>query len=399
MKTLRRKLVDAAKWLLFMVIHPIFRCFTTFRKNRNILLISNGAQMAEYLADFWETFKDDENLNFCLHKFHRDIRPGEAERIMNRLPLRQVGRLEYYFRHWDLVVTADHLNSGGALTHINSTSWATLRIPHGIANKMVAGQLYTYGKNCYDKRDRMLYSCIFASSKTELDLALGMNPAFSDVVTVVGNLKCDLILEQSRQRDDIRCKLGVNPDEKLILVASTFGPNCLFNVVGDALLAEIDRLSGQYRFVLTIHPLEYAANLPNKPSWGERLSVFKDKGCLVITPGESWEPYMIASDVIITDHTSLSLYGLVLEHPYIFSPIPDTVISQETLTWQLRKFSPILNSDVSNLQECLHTALYEYPYNELGSLRAKCLPLNGQAKSLVRAAVFRLLKYHGRVAG
>lgn len=391
---IKKKLADIAKWLLYMVIHPILRRFTSFRKHRNILLISNGAQMAEYLADFWDLFKDDQNLNFCLHKFHRDLRPGEADRIMNRLPIRQVGKLEYYFRHWDLVVTADHINSNGTLTHINPYSWPTLRIPHGIANKMVAGQLYTYGKSCYDKRGKILYSCIFASSKTELDLALGMNPAFSDVVTVVSNLKCDLILDQSRQRDDIRYKLGVSPDEKLILVASTFGPNCLFNVIGDALLAEIERLSGQYRFSLTIHPLEYVASLPNKPSWGERLSVFKEKGCLVITPGESWEPYMIASDVIITDHTSLSLFGLVLERPYIFSPIPDTVISEETLTWQLRKFSPVLHADASNLQECLHTALHEYPYTELGSLREKCLPLIGQAKSLVRAAVFRLLKYH-----
>jgi len=346
--------------------------------------------MVEHLSELWELFKDDQNLIFYLFLLHGDERPGEMERVSHKLPVRIIGNWKLHLKQWDLVIIADHLCSHD-ISGWNLFSWPTLRIPHGMAGKRVEGELYAFGSKCYDENGRIRYTRMFVYSEAERRKAIEMDHEFSKKVFVVGNLKSDRLLEKSRDRDEIRHQLGIANGEILVLIVSTFGPNCLLNMMGGALLSELRRLFGQFRFALSIHPMEYLSKSTGECSWGERLRTLRAEGLLVLDPGEDWEPYVVASDVILTDHTSLSLYGLALRHPYVYVPVHETMVDKDGLTWQLMAISPTLRPDASNLKECLMQALNEYPLEKLKELNENFCSYPGEAKARTQQAVYDML--------
>lgn len=348
--------------------------------------------MVEHLAELWELLKDNQNLVFHLLLWYDPQRGeyGELERVAHKLPIRIIGLPKLHLTHWDLVVTADHLASHH-WSGWNLFSWPILRIPHGSVGKRIDGEVWAFGSKCYDKNRNILYKRIFVYSEHERRIAIEIDPQFSDKVEVVGNLKSERLLERSRTRDEIRNQLGVNQDETLVFMVSTYGPNCLLNTVGDSLLSEARQVCGKFRFALCIHPKEYVFKRETESDWNENLSMLKNDGFLVLESGEDWEHYMIACDVILTDHTSLSSYGVGLGKPYIFTPVPESVTEKYSLTCQLMDFSPILRPDASNLMECLMFAKNEYPLEKLAQLMEKLGYYPGEAKARARKAVYNIL--------
>ena len=379
------------RWVLFRVIHPGLRRLPRLGRRRRILLLCNGTQLVDYLSDVWELINDDQDLVFCLYLVHGDTRPGEVARAAQVLPVRRIDKVELYLTHWDLVMVADHVHAGTGLTYVNGFSWPTLFTNHGIPSGLVDGECYEYGKGCYDEKGRIRYTRILAASEADRRVALAMDPGLSEKVLVVGSLKGDRLVEMARTRDEIRHRLGIGRGEVLVLITSTYGPHCLFNMMGDALLVEIRRLSHLFRFALTIHPMEYRSPATGTRSWGDRLSDLRREGFLVADPGERWEPYLVASDVIVADHTSLALYGMALRRPYVYAPIPEALVGKSTLTRRLLGISPTLRPDASNLRESLVQALKEYPLEMLAELDQQLNSFPGEAKARVRQAVYELL--------
>lgn len=388
----RRGRLDALlRWMIFRVYHPLLRSLPRVTRKRHILMVCNGAQMVEHLASLWEVFKHDENLVFALYLVYGNKMPGETARISHKLPIEQVGKWERYLRNWDLVITPDHIFQGMSWTHINTFSWPTLHIPHGITNKRVKGEVYAFGRGCYDKKGRIRYTKMLLSGEAEKRLAIEMNPEFFDRCVVVGSLICDRLVEMSCNRDAIRQRLGIAQNEILVLVLGTFGPTGLYNMMGESLLPELRRNTGRFRFALSIHPLEYITKPGEDISWGERLSAMRSEGFLVLDPGDDWEPYMVACDIILTDHTSLALYGVALGRHYVYAPVPDGAVEENGPGWQLQAISPILNRDASNLLECLDHALTAYPTGMLKEVFEKISSYPGKSRSKVSEQVYALL--------
>lgn len=385
------KINQFVAWLLFRVVHPLLRRLPNVSRKRHILLVSNGAQMVEHLAELWELFKDDQNLTFCLLLWY-EPQYGELERVVHKLPIRIVGLPKLHFTHWDLVITADHLVSHH-WSGWNLFSWPILRIPHGAVGKRVEGELYAFGSRCYDKNRNIPYTRIFVYSENERRIAIEMDPQFSEKIVVVGNLKSERLLEKSRSRDEIRHQLGISQDETLVFMVSTYGPNCLLNTVGDALFSEARRVSGKFRFALSIHPIEHMAKREAESDWHESLLTLKNDGFLVLECGEDWENYLVACDVILTDHTSLTSYGVALGKPYIYTPFPESVTEKHGLTWHVMPISPILRADASNLVECLMFGINEYRLEKLAEILKKLGYYPGEAKNRARNGVYDIL-YH-----
>ena len=376
-------------WLLQRVLHPLLRMLPHISRKRHILLISNGAQMVEHLAELWELLKDDQHLVFYLLLWY-DPEYGEMERLAKKLPVPIVGLSKLNLTHWDLVITADHLDShhwsGWSLF-----SWPMLRIPHGAVGKYEEGELYAFGSKCYDKNRNIPYTRIFVYNESEKRIAIKMDPRFSDKVVVIGNLKSERLLEKSINRDEIRDQLGIKQDEVLVFMASTYGPNCLLNTVGNSLLSEARRVGGKFRFALSIHPKEHSIKKQQETNWAETLSSLRNDGFLVLEVGEDWENYMLACDIILTDHTSLTSYGVVLGKPYIYTPVSDNVIENYSLAWHLMSISPILLIDASNLMECLMFATNEYRFERLTELTKMVNFYPGEAKARTRKEVYDIL--------
>lgn len=107
-------------------------------------------------------------------------------------------------------------------------------------------------------------------------------------------------------RDRYREALGVT--ERLVLVTSTWGPHSLFARdprLCERLLASVPFDS--YRVACALHPAIWAEDGAHEVR--RRLRRALDAGLLLLAPENGWQQAVIASDVVIGDHGSVTLYA------------------------------------------------------------------------------------------
>jgi len=356
---------------------------------RWILLVCNHSLMAEYLAEVWHLVRADERLKFrlLLRSFVPD-RSGGQEHIREQLPIPVVGLWQAYVRRWDLIIAPDHVHT--AL--VDRCDCPTLFVPHGIqGGRLFEGEQYTFGKFAYNRRGEIRYTRMFAANEANRDIAMALNAKFADVIAVVGNLHDDQMLELAARRDDLRRNLGVQPDEKVVFVLSTWGPDCLFRTIGDAVLAEARKLQLEFRFVLNIHPLEYRPQPAGERVWGEYLRTQRQHGFLVREPTEDWMRYMVACDIVLTDHTSLALHGALLGRPPVYAPVRDELLEPGSLVWRLREIAPTIRADAADLRARLCQALNSFPKDALNRLAREINSCPGSSADRIRDELYSLL--------
>ena len=193
----KQKVSAAAKAFLrsafWLIPHRSFR--------RTVLLICSGSITADYLAEIWHVLKVDPRLRFRLLLRSREERPGSFEYIRKTLPVKEIASRWATLFKWDLMILADH----GGEYYIEPRRCPVLRLLHGIPGKLVNGENYAFGRGAYDSKGRILYTRLFVSSMALKDLAVSIDPAFKEVVAVVGSLGDDRILAETCRRERRRC--------------------------------------------------------------------------------------------------------------------------------------------------------------------------------------------------
>jgi hypothetical protein len=353
-----------------------------------VLFASSQELQARHLAEVWDIIKADPRLDCYLRMPYIEHRPGEFDEIRKVLPLPEVPSFWASAGQWDLVVMADHLMAD----RVANERQRILRISHGFPGKRVGGQLYAFGPRAYARNGRIRYSRMFVPSQAVKEWALRMDRAFEDIVTVVGSTGDDKMLAEVDRREEYRAKFGFKPDETVVFATGTWGPHSLFQKMGDALLAGARALRDQFRFIFSVHPIEYRPKPPGERVWGEHIREQAKDGFLIREPSENWVPYMVASDILLTDHTSLALHGALLERPFVFCPVPDELVEAGTVIRQIRDISPILRPDASNLRQALLKARNGYPLDELREIASQVNSYPHQATDHMRAAIYEQLR-------
>lgn len=357
---------------------------------RKILLRCGSLVMAKHLQDFCELFQADTRLRFYVsHLAKPENRACDGQGTHGKLDaLPEIGPLAVHARNWDLIVLADH--DPILLCELRKTP--ALYIGHGSHNKSRPGVLGThaYGAWAFDKEGCCLYRRMLAADHATRELAIRQNRTLSDVVVVVGSIANDRLLTQVGRRDEIRRSLGFHTDDVVVFVLSTWREECLFRTVGDAFLEESRKLLNEFKFILTIHPREFLPKPPGQRVWGEHLRTQRQYGYIVREPSEDWVPYMVACDVILTDHTCLAEYGVLLGKPIIRVPVSNDFIWEGSVTWDIGQFAPLL-TDMCHLREALIRAQTEYPTDRLRQLAAKMNPYPGQSEERIQKEVYGLL--------
>jgi hypothetical protein len=157
---------------------------------------------------------------------------------------------------------------------------------------------------------------------THPDQAAQLDPTMPTLVT--GDPCYDRILASTHRRPEYRRALGVD-DRALVLVSSTWGEQSL---IGDApdlpaqLLGELP--ADSYRVATVLHPNVWAKE------GGHRIrSVLGDALDAGLLLTDDWQAALIASDVVIGDHGSITFYAAALGKPLLLGAfgtdiVPDT---------------------------------------------------------------------------
>ncbi|ADD45261.1 hypothetical protein [Stackebrandtia nassauensis] len=109
-------------------------------------------------------------------------------------------------------------------------------------------------------------------------------------------------------RDSYRAAFGLRPGQRLVLVASSWGPGSLAGQSLELikrLVAELPvdeyRIAAAFHHNVTIHD--------GQRDLERRLRAALDSGLILIPPTAAWQPAVIAADVVIGDGGSISFYA------------------------------------------------------------------------------------------
>ena len=288
---------------------------------------------------------------------------------------------------WDLIVFADHW-------------WQTpfpSKVPklftqHGIPNnKIIKGVEYAYGRAVLHNKSR--YNTIFAPSLLNRDRAVELQPCLRDHIAVVGDLRVDAVLELAKQHRQIRKRLGFSENDKVVLFMSTWGPMSLMERFGPALFEEARHLMdrGIYKFIIGSHPNLWQQQWAVERPWGDFLRAQRAHGFLVMEPDESWEPYVAACDLAVSDHTSLSLYYTMLGKPIVFVPSVTKDLAEGSVQIKLINISSSLESP-QQLEKTLQRTFQEYPIDKLQQLSHDICSYPGEAAQRITVEIYDLLR-------
>jgi CDP-glycerol glycerophosphotransferase (TagB/SpsB family) len=191
---------------------------------------------------------------------------------------------------------------------------------HGVAGKY---------SNVYDRPDHSLreWDRLFFINKRRLNnfVSAGAIDADSPAICLIGMPKADCLVDGSLQRDDILRSLAIDPSRRTVLYAPTWTPYASLNAMGEELIEELGRAG--FCVIVKLHDNSRDADPRNSGgiNWVERLTPILRKHEGHLAARGTIAPYLVAADVMISDHSSAGFEYLLLDRPLIRIEMPELI--------------------------------------------------------------------------
>lgn len=312
-------------------------------KPSRILLYCNYSTMEEHLLNYMQQL-EMQKYEFYIY-FGESYQDGHKHRLEDTLfsgesvkVLRHIWQM--CIRRWDLIVCPD----------LEYPFWLfkgtipLLYIGHGISNVSYDNgkTVYDYGPECYDDDGEFLFDKMLEPNQRVAQLLWNTDEKFQDVVIHTGYRFAGKIKEESEKGLYYREQLGITAKKPVVSFFGSWNRESLFHVLGEDLFKICDDLRDQYTFIFSIHPIEYREYNPDIKPLGQLVEAQREKGHIVRSPGEDWVPYMMSSDVVISDYSTMMSLAILAGKKVILSDFPDMKIGSYSLGYQVKKQFPVL---------------------------------------------------------
>lgn len=214
-------------------------------------------------------------------------------------------------------------------------------------------------------------------------------PAAVPVSVVAGDPCFDRLLASVPQRRRYRHALGVDDGRRLITVTSTWGPGSLLERHGDllrSLLAELPL--DEYRVAAVLHPNIWHGHGPwQVRSW---LRDLLRSGLVLLPPREGWRAALVACDLVIGDHGSVTFYGAALGHPTVLGAFAHDAVAPDSPVGRLGRTAPHLDSG-RPLRPQIEEVIAAHTPGRHRAVTAETTSVPGRSAALLRAELYRLM--------
>ena len=147
----------------------------------------------------------------------------------------------------------------------------------------------------------------------------------SPAIRLVGLPKADALVNGTWTRVAVLDSLGLAPDRPTVLYAPTWSPASSLNAIGVDL---IDRLQGiGVNLIVKLHDRSRDARerYSGGVDWVETLTPRLNPANAVLAPGHDITPYLVAADLMITDHSSAGFEYLLRDRPIVRIHRPELI--------------------------------------------------------------------------
>jgi hypothetical protein len=269
----RRILVDARTPVNFTMVAPVFRAMAVDpRVDFHFTATEEPARMAEIYAEASGV---------------RTIHPKRAALVK-----------------FDAYLTSDFM-------------WAPLlrqtrrvQVFHGVGGK--------YGFDAPDRSMREWDRLFFVNERRLRNfVACGAVDADSPAIRLVGMPKVDCLVDGTFDRDAVVRSLGLDPALPTVLYSPTWSPASSLNAMGVELVERLGRMPVNVIMKLHDRSRDLRPQYSGGVDWAARLAPLLVPGKGVVAPGHDISPYLVAADLMITDHSSAGFEYLLRDKPIV----------------------------------------------------------------------------------
>ncbi|MFD0416457.1 hypothetical protein ACFVHO_21575, partial [Streptomyces sp. NPDC127108] len=216
-------------------------------------------------------------------------------------------------------------------------------------------------------------------------------PEALPVAHVVGDPCMDRLRASLPFRAEYRAALGVRPDQRLLVLSSTWGRRSLLGAAGDLVLRALAELPhDSFRVLAAVHPNAwYGHGGWQLRSW---LRPHLDAGLLLPPPaGGTWQAALCAADAFIGDHGSVTLYAAGLGLPGLLGAFDEDGVAAGSPMAALGGALPRV-SPAHPLAAQLERAARDQPTDpRLAAVTSQITSHPGEAPARLRRLCYRML--------
>ena len=189
----------------------------------------------------------------------------------------------------------------GTIEQIADPSALVIMVYHGIGLKQ------TYYRDITDRIDIRV-----VESKERYDI---LQKQGQKNLVLTGYTKCDPLIEYDNSQADILDKLGLDPTKKTVLYAPSFYPSSI-----EKIGPELAQFSNEFNLIIKLHNFSWFQKRYQYQSVLIRTVTDNLKNSFLAQPSDiDVIPYMLASDLLISDISSTIFEFLPLDRPIIMA--------------------------------------------------------------------------------
>ena len=328
------------------VLYFFIRFFQPIRNGRNVLLYCNSDTMEPHILDYYSIISDYKTINWYV--FYPNL---DKEKMSNTFQQMIVStkvhviknRIQLFFSSFDLIVNADIF----FLPCCNYQQCPRLYVNHGLHIISYNGgdSLYAYGEGAKNQFGEPVFTKMFEPNASIVEKVVQNDLSFQNVIVHTGYKFFEKIEEEMGRYYFYRQQFGIDDNETFVSIFGSWNKDSLFHVLGPDLLKEAKKLqSSGFRFMLSIHPREYIRYDDTVDPLGEKIVMSRAEGFLVRSPDEEWLPYLVASDIVICDYSSMYELAIMAKKKLIFSFFPHERVWKHSIAARIFDDMPILKS-------------------------------------------------------
>lgn len=148
-------------------------------------------------------------------------------------------------------------------------------------------------------------------------LAAGAVDPGSRAIRLIGMPKTDCLVDGTFTRAAVLSGLGLDPARPTVLYAPTWSPASSLNAIGTDLVSRLAAMPVNVIVKLHDRSRDRRERYSGAVDWVAALGPHMAPGRAVIAPGHDISPYLVASDLMITDHSSAGFEFLLLDRPIV----------------------------------------------------------------------------------
>ena len=281
---------------------------------RKIVFDARTAMEYGMMAPVHRRLMTDPRVQTCLMSSERPDRAGEIFRDAPR-EVSIISPRAAMVNRFDAYVAADFV-------------WASLprgtcrvQMFHGVAGKW--SHIYDRPADSMRQWDRLFF---INRRRLQNYIASGAIDADSPAIRLVGMPKSDCLVDGSLTRDGVLAANGMDPGQPTVLYAPTWTRHSSLNVLGEEIVAGL--VGGGYRVLVKLHDNSldrHAVMNSGGVDWVARLEPILASGHGHLIRSADASPWLVAADVLITDHSSIGFEYLLLDRPLIRISMPELI--------------------------------------------------------------------------